>query len=379
MLAAVGLSDLAERLYTDLVTHGPATAGELSRRSGTPPDEIHVALGSLAAQGLIAARHDDSTRPATDPARPDLAPAGPATPTGPGPTAPALPGTGTGTGTGIDDTAPGPPALRYSAAPPAVALEALLAGRRHALRQAELSAAALAEAYRAATSDDAHRDLVEVVVGPAAIGHRVEQIQRGAKRELLALVTGQYDVVPADATGAETEAVERGVAYRVVVGRHSLGAPRSAEALFEALGRDQRVRVVDQVPTKLIIADGSLALVPLTTPGDAGEPAALLVRAPGLVNLMTILFEQVWAWAQPLGLEAGLPVVGEAPAGEPVGTDRRILALLLAGSTDQAVANQLGLGLRTVQRRIKAVMELAHAETRVQLGWQAHRRGWVED
>ncbi|MFD0263228.1 helix-turn-helix domain-containing protein [Kitasatospora indigofera] len=375
MLAAVGLSDLAERLYTDLVTHGPATAGELSRRSGTPPDEIHVALGKLAAQGLIAARHDDSTRPAADPARPDLAPAGPATPAGPGPTAPALPGTGTDT----DDTAPGPPALRYSAAPPAVALEALLAGRRHALRQAELSAAALAEAYRAATSDDAHRDLVEVVVGPAAIGHRVEQIQRGAKRELLALVTGQYDVVPADATGAETEAVERGVAYRVVVGRHSLGAPRSAEALFEALGRDQRVRVVDQVPTKLIIADGSLALVPLTTPGDAGEPAALLVRAPGLVNLMTILFEQVWAWAQPLGLEAGLPVVGEAPAGEPVGTDRRILALLLAGSTDQAVANQLGLGLRTVQRRIKAVMELAHAETRVQLGWQAHRRGWVED
>ncbi|GHE24838.1 hypothetical protein GCM10018781_75450 [Kitasatospora indigofera] len=378
MLAAVGLSDLAERLYTDLVTHGPATAVELSRRSGTPPDEIQVALGELAAQGLIAARHDDSTRPAADPARTDLAPTGAATPTGPGPTAPAL--TGAGTGTGTDDAAaPGPPALRYSAAPPAVALEALLAGRRHALRQAELSAAALAEAYRAATSDDAHRDLVEVVVGPAAIGHRVEQIQRGAKRELLALVTGQYDVVPADATGAETEAVERGVAYRVVVGRHSLGAPRSAEALFEALGRDQRVRVVDQVPTKLIIADGSLALVPLTTPGDAGEPAALLVRAPGLVNLMTILFEQVWAWAQPLGLEAGLPVVGDAPAGAPVGTDRRILALLLAGSTDQAVANQLGLGLRTVQRRIKAVMELAHAETRVQLGWQAHRRGWVED
>ncbi|MCX5213860.1 helix-turn-helix transcriptional regulator [Kitasatospora sp. NBC_00240] len=373
MLAVVGLSDLAERLYTDLVTHGPAGAGELARRSGTPPDETTVALGELAAQGLIAARHDDSTRPAPEGARANRTTTEGASPAAPGPAAPALPGPGP------EDAAPGQPVLRYSAAPPAVALEALLAGRRHALRQAELSAAALAEAYRAATSDDAHRDLVEVVVGPAAIGHRVEQVQRGAKHELLALVTGQYDVVPADATGAETEAVERGVAYRVVIGRHSLGAPHTAEALFEALGRDQRIRVVDQVPTKLIIADGTLALVPLTTPGEAGEPAALLVRAPGLVNLMTILFEQVWAWAQPLGLEAGLPVVGNAPAGEPVGTDRRILALLLAGSTDQAVANQLGLGLRTVQRRIKAVMELAHAETRVQLGWQAHRRGWVED
>ncbi|WP_329494224.1 helix-turn-helix domain-containing protein [Kitasatospora herbaricolor] len=361
MLAVVGLTDLTERLYTDLVTHGPATAVELSRRAGTPPDETRAALGTLAAQGLIAARREDSTRPATDT------------------TTETHPVTDADTAEVASPTVPGPPALRYSAAPPAVALEALLAGQRHALRQAELSAAALAEAYRAATSDEAHRDLVEVVVGPAAIGHRVEQVQRGAKSELLALVTGQYDVVPADATGAETEAVERGVAYRVVIGRHSLGAPQSAEALFEALGRDQRIRVVDQVPTKLIIADGSVALVPLSTPGDAGEPAALLVRAPGLVHLMTILFEQVWAWAQPLGLEAGLPVVGEAPAGEPVGTDRRILALLLAGSTDQAVANQLGLGLRTVQRRIKAIMELAHAETRVQLGWQAHRRGWVED
>ncbi|MFC8454354.1 helix-turn-helix transcriptional regulator [Kitasatospora sp. NPDC057223] len=344
MLTVVGLGSLAERLYTDLVTHGSASAHALAERSGTDPDETAIALDELAAHGLIAPR-----------TAPDSGPGGPSGGGRPG------------------------AASHFAAAPPAVALEALLAGQRHALRQAELSAAALAEAYRAATSDGAHRDLVEIVVGPAAIGHRVEQVQRGAERELLALVTGQYDVVPADATGAETEAVERGVAYRVVIGRQALGAPRAAETLFEALGRDQRIRVADQVPTKLIVADGALALVPLTEPGENGEPAAMLVRAPGLVKLLVILFEQVWEWAHPLGLEAGLPVLGEAPAGQPVGVDRRILSLLLAGSTDQAVANQLGLGLRTVQRRIKAVMELAHAETRVQLGWQAHRRGWVQD
>lgn len=329
MLASIGLDATAERIYTDLVTHGACTALELATRSGTDPATVEPVLASLEAQGLIAARSDGSGR--------------------------------------------------YAPAPPAVALEALLTGQRHALRQAELSAVALAEAYRAGTADSAYRDLVEVVAGRAAISHRVAQLQRGAARELLALVTGRYQVVAADATGAETDAVERGVTYRVVMERQVLEVPRAAEALLEALERDQQVRVAGRVPTKLIIADREAALVSLTDAAPGAEPFALLVRAPALVRVLVVLFEQTWEWAHPLGPSNGKPVPGTALADKPDVVDRRILALLLVGLTDQAVANQLGLGLRTVQRRISALMSLARAETRIQLGWQAHRRGWVQD
>jgi hypothetical protein len=42
---------------------------------------------------------------------------------------------------------------------------------------------------------------------------------------------------------------------------------------------------------------------------------------------------------------------------------RRILGLLLAGLTDQAIGNQLKLSLRTVQRRVRALMDQVGAET----------------
>lgn len=54
-----------------------------------------------------------------------------------------------------------------------------------------------------------------------------------------------------------------------------------------------------------------------------------------------------------------------------------MLSLLLAGLTDASVAKQLDIGLRTVQRRVKRLMELTGATTRLQLGWHAHERGWV--
>jgi DNA-binding NarL/FixJ family response regulator len=57
--------------------------------------------------------------------------------------------------------------------------------------------------------------------------------------------------------------------------------------------------------------------------------------------------------------------------------DAQMLALLLAGLTDQAVATQLGTSLRSVQRRIAALMDRAGVNTRIQLGWHASRNGWA--
>ena len=57
--------------------------------------------------------------------------------------------------------------------------------------------------------------------------------------------------------------------------------------------------------------------------------------------------------------------------------DQRILALLDAGLTDRALGNHLGLSQRTVQRRVRHLMEPAGVDTRFRLGVEASRRGWT--
>ncbi|MEU1127844.1 helix-turn-helix domain-containing protein [Streptomyces sp. NPDC005899] len=323
MLAAIGLDGGQEAAYRALVAAGAAELPDLARRLSLPEADTERALRRLEQQGLVA---QSSSR--TD---------------------------------------------RWVAAPPGVALGALLTQQRHELEQAELASALLAEEYRAEAAEPAVHDLVEVVTGAGAVARRFHQLQLGAASEVCALVTGK----PIAVTGMENESEERaalrGVAYRVVVERDVLSLPSGIVELSAALSRDEQCRVVDRVPTKLVVADAALAMVPLT--GRGAEPAALVVHGSGLLESLMGLFEAVWRDAMPLRL--GGSGVDEAAGPGPDRTDLGILSLLLAGLTDASVAKQLDLGLRTVQRRVKGLMELAGVSTRLQLGWHAYERGWV--
>ncbi|MFE1443721.1 helix-turn-helix transcriptional regulator [Streptomyces sp. NPDC058739] len=323
MLTAIGLDETHESAYRALVAVGAADVPDLARLLALGEHDTERALRRLEQHGLAAQT-------------------------------PARPG-------------------RWVAAPPGVALGALLTQRRHELEQAELAAALLAEEYRAAAFEPAVHDLVEVVTGAAAVTQRFLQLQLGATDEVCALVTGNPVAVTGMENEAEEQAARRGVRYRVVLERAALDRPEGMTELSAALGRDEQVRVVDRVPTKLVVVDRTLALVPLAS--HTAEPTALVVHASGLLELLSALFESVWRDALPLRI--GAAGVGEETPDGPDATDLEILSLLLAGLTDASVAKQLDLGLRTVQRRVKHLMELAGATTRLQLGWHAYERGWV--
>ncbi|MFI0976708.1 helix-turn-helix domain-containing protein [Streptomyces sp. NPDC021093] len=329
MLSAIGLDEAQEATYRTLVAVGAAEMSDLAHRLGSTEPETERALRRLERQGLAAQSSSDTQR--------------------------------------------------WVAAPPGVALGALLTQQRHELEQAELAAVLLAEEYRAEASEPSVHDLVEIVTGASAVAHRFAQLQLGAVEEVCALVTGHPVAVTGYDNAAEERATARGVTYRVVIEREVLTLPRGVVELTAALGRDEQVRVVDRVPTKLVVADRALAMVPLT--GRDTEPAALVVHASGLLESLMGLFEAVWREARPvrLGLE-GQPGAGtavEVPDCGPDGMDLQILSLLLAGMTDASVAKQLEVGLRTVQRRVKGLMEEAGVTTRLQLGWHAYERGWV--
>ncbi|MBT1091022.1 helix-turn-helix domain-containing protein [Streptomyces chartreusis] len=323
MLGAIGLDETHESAYRALVSAGAADVTDLARRLTLGEHDTERALRRLERHGLAA---QSSARPG-----------------------------------------------RWVAAPPGVALGALLTQQRHELEKAELAAALLAEEYRAGATETAVHDLVEVVIGAAAVSQRFLQLQLGASDEVCALVTGSPVAVTGMENDAEEQAADRGVRYRVVLERAVLDQPHGITELSAALGREEQVRVVDKVPTKLVIADRTLALVPLTS--HTAEPAALVVHASGLLELLSGLFESVWRDALPVSL--GKSGVAEQQPEGPDDTDLEVLSLLLAGLTDASVAKQLDLGLRTVQRRVKHLMELTGVSTRLQLGWHAYERGWV--
>ncbi|MCX4783199.1 helix-turn-helix domain-containing protein [Streptomyces sp. NBC_01264] len=323
MLGAIGLDEGQESAYRALVALGAAEIPDLAHRLTLPVQQTERTLRHLERHGLAA---QSSARPG-----------------------------------------------RWVAAPPGVALGALLTQQRHELEQAELAAALLAEEYRAEAAEPAVHDLVEVVTGASAVAHRFHQLQLGAVEEVLALVSGRPQVVTGTDNEAEDRAAVRGVAYRVVIEREVLTLPTGIREASAALARGEHIRVSAAVPTKLVIADRTLAMVPLTARG--AEPAALVVHASGLLESLMGLFEAVWRESLPLRLgSTGAP---EESDGGPDATDLEILTLLLAGMTDASVAKHLELGLRTVQRRVKGLMELSGVTTRLQLGWHAYERGWV--
>lgn len=58
-------------------------------------------------------------------------------------------------------------------------------------------------------------------------------------------------------------------------------------------------------------------------------------------------------------------------------SDRELLALLGIGLKDEAIARRMRIGSRTVQRRIRRLMDMTGVRTRFQVGVEAARRGWL--
>lgn len=322
-LGVIGIGAIQEKVYRALVAQPDATTAMLASKLGLAEETVISALEAVAERGLAARSAGGSDR--------------------------------------------------YVPAPPAVALGAILTQYRDDLRRVDVALAELAEEFRVASRTRSIQDVIEVVAGAEAIKHRFEQLQLGAKEEVLAFVTGPAVAVTYAENTARLRAKERGVVYRRVIDRRELEQPELIPEITARVRLGEEIRVVDSLPMKLIIADRSSALVGLLTDG---VPAALFVHTSGLLNGLAALFDGAWRSGVPLVMGAnGLVQDAQVAGVDPI--DTKILGLLLAGLTDQSVAGQLEVSVRTVQRRVKHLMEIAGVQTRMQLGWYAARNGWV--
>ncbi|MGM0781975.1 MAG: LuxR family transcriptional regulator [Actinomycetota bacterium] len=223
----------------------------------------------------------------------------------------------------------------------------------------------------------AARDAVEVVVGgPEIVGAGV-QIARQARRLVRGFDRGPYFHDGSLLDDAQSRSWTRGVPWRVVYEGRSLQAepPERWEHLGSTPG--ETGRILPRLPFKLLIADDDAALVGLA--GAAGQGEALVVRGSLLVDTFVRLFELQWELALPIADVARGGDDGADGRGGDVLTEveRRLVAMLSSGMTDEAMARAIGLSHRTVQRRLADLARRVGAEGRFQLGVQAARRGWV--
>ena len=293
-LAVIGIGATQERVYRALVAQPDATTSMLASRLGLPQETVVSALEAVAERGLAAR------------------------------------------------SAAGPD--RYVPAPPAVALGAVVTQYRDDLRRVDVVLAELAEEYRTASRTRSIQDVVEVVAGVEAIKHRFEQLQLGAKEEVLAFVTGPTVAVSYAENTARLRAKERGVRYRRVIDRSELEHPEPVSEVTARIRGGEEIRVVATLPMKLVIADRSNALAGLL---NDGVPAAVFVHSSGLLDGLVALFDRTWRAGVPLLVGTDGLVEGATEPGIDA-ADMKILGLLLAGLTDQSVAGQLDVSVRTV-------------------------------
>jgi sugar-specific transcriptional regulator TrmB/DNA-binding CsgD family transcriptional regulator len=261
---------------------------------------------------------------------------------------------------------------RFVASPPATALGAMLLQRQNELRLAELELGSLAELYRAASAGRGVAEVVDVILGAPALRQRLEQLQLGARKEVMTFVKAPVAIISGAENTAEDAAVARGVHYRVLLERAMLDEDVDIDGIVAARRAGEDIRIAESLPLKLFIVDREIAVVPLIRSSDVATTGALLVHRSGLLDALVALFELEWAAA----MEVTTSAEGFAEAGVD-DVDVQILTLLLTGLTDQAVAGHLKTSLRTVQRRVRRLMDLARVQTRMQLGYQAARLGWL--
>ena len=156
------------------------------------------------------------------------------------------------------------------------------------------------------------------------------------------------------------------VQQRSLYEREVLDGPGMLDKIMlDVVRGNHSVRVLPHLPLRMIVIDDDAGLV------DLGEGAFVLQPSPVLTALIN-LFDLLWERAIDPMSQAEEQARSEWRISD---EDAALLRLLAAGLKDQAIARHLGIGLRTVVRRVGNLSRALDAETRFQTGLQAARRG----
>ena len=274
---------------------------------------------------------------------------------------------------GLVVDAPGQPGC-WAAVEPAIGLATVLADRQEQVRcaegqlaQAQAVAAQLAERFRIRGMRHPI-DLIDVVVGQSAVLERFQAMELRGVREIRGI-----DMPPYLSTDnpTEREQLSRGVASRWLYDQTALDRPGKLQELADFQRYGEQARMLADAPFKLVLVDDVQGMI-LLTDEDSGTVSALMVGPSALLEGLSRTFEALWRNGVRLQPDDEVPGV-DVPTAE----QSQLLAMLVAGLTDKAIARQLDMSMRTAHTRVQQLMALLEADTRFQAGVQAKARGWL--
>jgi sugar-specific transcriptional regulator TrmB len=300
VLAALGLDETCASVHRVLLTRPHADLAELRDRAGISDAELRRALDRLGEGALVRAPVD----------------------------------------------AP----HRFRAVEPEIGVQVLiarqqerLAAEQHRVEQLRLAAHLSAEFSLVRRRGLAY---VERLDGIEEVRDRIKVLVRDVKSEVMTFAPGRAQTAEnmEAARPQARELLERGVQMRTVYldSVHDSPVTCGNASWLAELGGE--VRTVASLPTRLLIMDREVAIVPAD--GEDSGVGALILTGSGTLTALCALFESIWDKAVPFG-------VGSARDRDERGStaqDVEVLRLLGQRLTDDVVAKRLGVSPRTARR-----------------------------
>lgn len=256
---------------------------------------------------------------------------------------------------------------------PQLGLTALIARREAELAESrqQLEQGRLAIADLVAGLDDRQHPrggrIADVCWGARNIKSRVASLAAAASGEVMAMSASSTprpdeSVIPEPNSGH--------VSYRFTFADSGLPDTTYIGQLRALAENGAEIRL-GRVPLSTMIVDGSTVVLPICDAAAGQAVGVATLWLPSAVDALVELVERVWTEATPLD---------QPPAndtGLPGPRERDLLALLVAGTTDESAAYRLGISVRTVRRMVSDLMDRLGARSRFQAGARAAERGWL--
>jgi DNA-binding NarL/FixJ family response regulator len=330
LLGRFGLGQDAEDVYLTLLTRTVADVAELAEVTGFGQPRVRTALTPLMTNGLLLA---------------------------------------------VDQG-------NFRARAPESAFRDLLARRERDLDDDRVSVERLADVHRRAAAARDSADIVQVISGRDTLAVALRDLQENARHQIRSLVKAPVLALPArDNQDVQLACMAHGVQYHTVYERSLLTDSSELDLLGASLRGGEAIRLAHHIPVKMMLADSDQAVIPLDR-GAQEEPVALVIRHRSLIDVLEALFERVWTASTPLpcGQDEVTESLALAPQDKDPGlapNDQVLLAMLVTGLPDRALATHLGISKRTVERRVRSLLDQAGVATRIELAVHATRRGWI--
>lgn len=145
--------------------------------------------------------------------------------------------------------------------------------------------------------------------------------------------------------------------------RHVRGSTEHDPSVIRARRECMEAGRAEDIDLQFVVFGSSVVLV---EEGAEPDSYALLIRVPVVVEAFAGLFEECRRRGE---------LVRRADRSEQT---RRLVELLAVGLKDEAIARHLGVGLRTVRRRVSELVDAYGVQTRFQLGLEIGRRGRLD-